>query len=228
MIARVAVLASGGGTNLQALIDYFHRQEAPAARVELVVANRPGIGALARAETARIESVVQGDADDLLGLLREHRIDLIVLAGYLRLVPPQVVSDYRRRIVNIHPALLPAFGGRGMFGLHVHRAVLQAGVRVSGATVHLVDEEYDRGSILAQWPVPVLADDTAESLAARVLAVEHQLLPLSLERLVRSHPTLPLADPVSFELVSRAAPLPASVQAVLPSGGSPPGGLPKP
>jgi phosphoribosylglycinamide formyltransferase 1 len=228
MIARVAVLASGGGTNLQALVDHFHRQEAPAARVELVIGNRPGIGALARAEAARIESAVPADPDDLLGLLREHRIDLIVLAGYLRLVPPSVVSAYRDRIVNIHPALLPAFGGRGMYGVRVHRAVLEAGVRVSGVTVHLVDEEYDRGEILAQWPVPVLGDDTPESLAARVLAVEHRLLPLAVERLVRSYPTLPLADPVGFDLVAQPAPLPSSVHAVLPSGGSPLAGAPRP
>jgi folate-dependent phosphoribosylglycinamide formyltransferase PurN len=104
-------------------------------------------------------------------------VDLIVLAGYLRLVPRSVVGAYRGRIINVHPALLPAFGGAGMYGQRVHSAVIEEGARVSGATVHFVDEQYDRGPIIAQWPVPVLPDDTAATLGARVLRVEHLLLP---------------------------------------------------
>jgi phosphoribosylglycinamide formyltransferase 1 len=113
----------------------------------------------------------------LLRHLTGHHADLVVLAGYLKLVPGDVVSAFRGRMVNVHPALLPAFGGEGMYGRRVHEAVLASGARVSGPTVHLVGEEYDRGPILAQWPVPVDPNDTVESLAARVLAAEHRLLP---------------------------------------------------
>ena len=190
---RVAVLASGGGSNLQALIDHLNAGGSDAARVALVISDRADAGALERARRAGIaESVVpvkgRGDAEvaaEMLALLDAHRIGLVVLAGYLKLVPAAVVKRYRDRIVNVHPALLPAFGGPGMYGQHVHRAVIAAGVPVSGPTVHLVDEEYDRGRILAQWPVPVLPDDTPESLAARVLAAEHVLLPVVVEELAR-------------------------------------------
>ncbi len=163
---RVAVLASGGGSNLQALIDRF-RGDASPARVELVIASRAGIAALQRAERAGIASNVvdpreHGDrhAARLLAALEEHRIGMVVLAGYLSLVPAEVVERYRGRMLNIHPALLPAFGGRGMYGMRVHRAVIGSGVRVSGATVHRVDDRYDEGEIVAQCPVPVLRGDT--------------------------------------------------------------------
>ena len=210
MTARIAVFASGGGTNLQAIIDHFHSRPDPAARVELVVANRPGIGALDRAAAAGVAGVTLRPADtapgELLRVLEEHRIDLIVLAGYLQLVPTDVIARCEGRVLNIHPALLPAFGGLGMYGIRVHRAVLESGARVSGATVHLVDDEYDRGMILAQWPVPVLAGDTPETLAARVLRVEHRLLPLTIEALVGAHDPGSAADPVTFSL--RTAPCP--------------------
>jgi phosphoribosylglycinamide formyltransferase-1 len=122
----------------------------------------------------------------MLAALDSADIDLIALAGYLRLIPPAVIKRYPQRIVNIHPALLPDFGGRGMYGLNVHKAVLAAGETESGATVHFVDEHYDEGDIIAQARVPVLPDDTPETLAARVLTVEHELLPNALERLARS------------------------------------------
>ncbi len=222
---RIAVLASGGGSNLQALIDRFNAAAAePVARVELVVGGRPGIGALERAAAAGIGSHAlqpreATDAGAWLDLLTQHRIDLVVLAGYLRLVPSAVVETFRGRIINVHPALLPAFGGMGMYGMHVHRAVLAAGARVSGATVHLVDERYDTGRILAQWPVPVLPDDTAERLAARVLAVEHRLLPLVVEALARGEVVGPPAtDPVGFDLESRAAPAEGHVRSLLVLG----------
>jgi folate-dependent phosphoribosylglycinamide formyltransferase PurN len=118
-----------------------------------------------------------GLADAMLEELVLARADIVVLAGFLKLVPEPVVRAYRGRILNIHPALLPAFGGNGMYGQRVHEAVIRSGVRISGATVHIVDEEYDHGAIVAQWPVPVLEGDDAESLAARILAVEHRLLP---------------------------------------------------
>jgi len=175
---RVGVLASGGGTNLQALLDTC-REPAP-ARVVLVVSNTPEAGALERARRAGVTTAVLRDHRDgaeLLGVLREHRVELVVLAGYLKLVPTEVVTAFRDRIINIHPALLPSFGGKGMYGHRVHEAVLASGAAVSGPTVHVVTAEYDRGPIVAQWPVPVRPGDTPESLAARVLAVEHELLP---------------------------------------------------
>jgi phosphoribosylglycinamide formyltransferase 1 len=211
---RVAVLASGGGTNLQALLDRFNTAHGGAARVELVVASRPGIGALHRAATAGVPGEVVdrralGDdafPDALLTVLEAHRTELVVLAGWLQLVPQAVVERFRGRMLNVHPALLPAFGGHGMYGMHVHRAVIAAGVRVSGATVHQVDERYDEGAIVAQWPVPVLPDDTPESLAARVLPVEHRLLPLAVEVVARGEGGPPVEGPLAFHLAATDAP----------------------
>jgi formyltetrahydrofolate-dependent phosphoribosylglycinamide formyltransferase len=175
---RVAVLASGSGSNLQALLDAC-RPPAPAA-VVLVASNAPDAGSFARAERAGVATHVIADPADgaaLLAAFRAHRVELVVLAGYLKLVPPDVVKAFDGRMINIHPALLPAFGGKGMYGIRVHQAVLASGAAVSGPTVHLVNAEYDRGPILAQWPVPVLPGDTPESLRDRVLEVEHELLP---------------------------------------------------
>lgn len=191
-VKRVAVLASGSGTNLQALLDRFHGDGAerePPARVVLVVGSREGIGALERAEAAGVPARVldepDPDGETLAGFLSAASIDLVVLAGYLRLVPAPVVRAYRGRMLNVHPALLPSFGGEGMYGAAVHRAVLERGARVTGATVHFVDEAYDRGPIAAQWPVPVLEDDDPERLAARVLETEHRLLPEVVAALAR-------------------------------------------
>jgi len=173
---RVAVLVSGSGSNLQALLDAL-RPGGP-AHVVHVISSRPGAGALERARKAGVPTTVLADTQDageLLAALRDT--DLAVLAGYLQRIPPAVVARFRLRLINIHPALLPAFGGPGMYGRRVHEAVLASGAPISGATVHYVDEEYDRGPIIAQWPVPVRAGDTPESLAARVLEVEHRLLP---------------------------------------------------
>ncbi|MFQ5703484.1 MAG: phosphoribosylglycinamide formyltransferase [Gemmatimonadales bacterium] len=175
---RVAVLASGSGTNLQSLIQ---RCRAPApVQIALVASNRPDAGALQRAREAGISSHVLADPADgqsLLTTLEECDIDLVVLAGYLKLVPQDVVVRFAGRMINIHPALLPSFGGAGMYGSKVHDAVIRSGATVTGVTVHLVSEEYDRGPIVAQWPVPVSSDDTPETLGRRVLAVEHQILP---------------------------------------------------
>jgi phosphoribosylglycinamide formyltransferase-1 len=179
MTARIAVFASGRGSNLQSLHAYLER--AGGAEVVLVASDRPAAGALTWARDRGITTAMLGlggdDPNAMLQLLAASRIDCIVLAGYLRLVPGEVVRAYRGRIVNVHPALLPAFGGPGMYGTRVHRAVLEAGARVSGPTVHFVDEVYDHGAIIAQWPVPVFANDTEGALAARVLRAEHLLLP---------------------------------------------------
>jgi formyltetrahydrofolate-dependent phosphoribosylglycinamide formyltransferase len=173
---RVAVLVSGGGTNLQALLDALH--DSPLARVARVISNRPDAGALARARRAGVPTTVLRDADDpaeVQAALADAQ--LVVLAGYLRLVHASVVARFRGRMINIHPALLPAFGGPGMYGRRVHEAVLASGAKESGVTVHFVDEEFDRGAIIAQERVPVQHGDTAETLAARVLEAEHRLLP---------------------------------------------------
>jgi phosphoribosylglycinamide formyltransferase-1 len=182
---RVAVLASGGGSNLQAVIDHLVRLgDRRSADIALVVAGRAEAGALARAGEARIATAV-ASPEAMAGVLAEHAIDLVVLAGYLAFVPAAVTDRYAGRIINVHPALLPAFGGHGLYGLRVHRAVLEAGARISGATIHFVDGQYDRGPIIAQWPVPVCEADTAESIAARVLRVEHVLLPRAVDALAR-------------------------------------------
>lgn len=178
MSYRVAVCVSGGGSNLQALLDRL--QGAEPARVVLVLSNRADAGGLDRARQSGIPAEVladPSDASEWITRLGRRDVDLLVLAGYLKLVPPGVVQKLAGRIVNVHPALLPKFGGPGMYGRRVHEAVLASGDRESGPTVHLVDEVYDRGDILAQRRVPVLPGDTPELLAARVLHAEHRLLP---------------------------------------------------
>lgn len=184
MTARIAVLASGGGSNLQAILDYLDARGAErAGDVVVVASDRADAGALDRARQKGIPAAVlkssraPGGGCEPMDLLREHDVDFIALAGYLRLLPKEMLAEYPSRVLNIHPALLPSFGGPGMYGERVHRAVLMSGARVSGATVHYVDEEYDHGTILAQWPVPVLADDSVQSLAGRILKVEHILYP---------------------------------------------------
>jgi phosphoribosylglycinamide formyltransferase 1 len=185
MPSRIGVLASGRGSNLQAIIEHFDDlARERVAKLVLVASNRADSPALVRAATASIDIATFDPTDDgseLLGLLDKHRIDLVVLAGYLKRIQPIVIEKYARRILNIHPSLLPAFGGSGMYGARVHEAVLAANATESGVTVHLVDDEYDRGPIVAQWRVPVEKTDTVESLAARVLTVEHIVYPRAVE-----------------------------------------------
>jgi phosphoribosylglycinamide formyltransferase-1 len=185
MPSRLAVLASGRGSNLQAIVDHFDNlARERIAKVVLVASNRADSPALIRAATASIDIADFDAADDgaqLLALLRQFRVDLVVLAGYLKRIPSKVIREYAGRIINIHPALLPAFGGEGMYGARVHEAVIASGAKETGVTVHLVDDDYDRGPIVAQWRVPVEKSDTAESLAARVLNVEHIVYPRTIE-----------------------------------------------
>lgn len=193
---RIGVLASGGGTNLQAILDYLDELgERRAADVALVASDRREAGALARARDRGIATAVlttpkRAEGADLGELLAEHAVELVVLAGYLRRIPDEVVTRYAGRILNVHPALLPSFGGAGMYGIRVHEAVLASGATVSGATVHFVDEEYDRGPIIAQWPVPVLSGDDSHALAARVLRVEHVLYPRVVTAVAKGRVTL--------------------------------------
>ncbi|NQS99264.1 MAG: phosphoribosylglycinamide formyltransferase [candidate division Zixibacteria bacterium] len=182
---RVAVFASGRGSDFLSLVEASEKEDL-GWKVVLLLTNNPEAGAIEKAIAHNISYKYLNRRDfeergdflrALFSALEEHRIDFIALAGYLRKMPPEVVERFKGRIVNIHPALLPDFGGKGMYGLRVHQAVLDAGSEFSGITVHLVDEEYDRGSIVAQRTVPVLEDDDAETLAKRVLEVEHSLYP---------------------------------------------------
>lgn len=184
---RIAVLCSGRGTNLQAILEYLGSLGAnPPAQVVFVASDRAGAFALERARQQGIATGViarPADGDALVALLDAHRPDLIALAGYLKLVPGAVTKKWRGAIVNVHPALLPRFGGPGMFGRRVHEAVLAAGEHETGATVHFVDEEYDHGAIIAQERVAVGPSDTADTLSARVLAAEHHVYPRALHKL---------------------------------------------
>lgn len=195
MTMRIAVAISGRGSNLEALL----RSLLPGAPAEivLVVSDREKAAGLAHARSRQIPTLVLPDPKDAaawLEPLREYQVDLLVLAGYLRLVPAAVVAAYRGRIINTHPSLLPAFGGKGMYGDRVHQAVLESGARETGVTIHLVDEVYDRGTVLAQSRVPVLDDDTTERLAARVLEVEHRLLPAAVLAAAAAGRPVPLEE----------------------------------
>ena len=184
---RVAVLVSGGGTNLQAILESERRGENPNGQVALVVASKPGVYALERAKNFGVPGVVVRRKDyataeefdaALLNVLREHHIDLVVLAGFLSVLGPSVISAYPDRILNVHPSLIPSFCGPGFYGLRVHEAALERGVKVTGATVHFVNEVCDGGPILLQKAVEVQPGDTPETLQKRVMVeAEWQLLP---------------------------------------------------
>jgi len=182
---NVCVFASGRGSNFQALLEQIDLG-AVDARIVLVISNKSAAGALEIARSHNIAAMHLSDVhfpseeeyvQRLMALLKEYQVQLIVLAGYLKKVPVAVIRRFQNRILNIHPALLPSFGGKGLYGHFVHEAVLEYGCKLSGATVHLVDAEYDTGAPILQKCVPVLEDDTPETLAARVLEIEHQILP---------------------------------------------------
>lgn len=191
-MVRAAVLVSGGGTNLQAIIDAKRAGKIPSAELALVVASNASAYALTRAENAGIAHAVlrkeKGEAPEnygerLLTLLRENAIDIVVLAGFLTILPENVIHAYDHRILNIHPSLIPSFCGDGFYGLHVHEAALKRGVKVTGATVHFVNEITDGGDIIAQKAVEVLPGDTPETLQRRVMEqAEWILLPQALEQ----------------------------------------------
>ncbi|MDD4051072.1 MAG: phosphoribosylglycinamide formyltransferase [candidate division Zixibacteria bacterium] len=188
---RLAVFISGSGTNLQSIIDRCADGTIP-AEVALVVSSDPEAYGLVRAEKVGIEGAVyrrkdfpDGRAADdyLLDLLDRHQIDIIALAGYLKMVAPAIISRYRGRVVNIHPGILPKYGGKGMYGHFVHEAVVKAKEKETGVTIHIVDEIYDHGTVLACEKVPVFPEDTPDELAQRVLKVEHALYPRVLKEL---------------------------------------------
>ena len=190
MRKRIAVLASGGGSNLQAILDYFDSLgDARSGDVVVVISDKPTAGALDRTRARGIPAVVS--APDKVGdVLEEYDVDIVALAGYLRFVPTEVTRRYRGRMINVHPALLPKFGGKGMYGERVHAAVIAAGETESGPTVHFVDDVYDHGAIIAQSTVPVYVDDIPHSLAQRVLAEEHKLFPRVLNDLAAGNISL--------------------------------------
>jgi len=184
---NIAILASGSGTNAENIIEYFSNQNS--ARVKLVLSNRREACVLKRAEALNVKSCFFDHNDfytsgKVLGMLTENNIDFIVLAGFLWLVPESILSKYEGRIINIHPALLPRYGGKGMYGDKVHRAVLENRDAESGITIHYVSRQYDEGDIIFQARCRVEEDDTADTLAARVHALEYKHFPEVIEKLI--------------------------------------------
>lgn len=173
---KVAVLVSGGGTNLQAIIDRVKDGRLPQVELVKVIASKEGAFALERASKAGIPAAVAREQQEVLDELEKSEAQIIVLAGYMKVLSPDIIERYRNRIINIHPSLIPKYCGKGFYGIRVHRAVIEGGEKESGATVHYVDEGVDTGKIILQEKVPVLEGDTPEELAARVLETEHRIL----------------------------------------------------
>lgn len=184
---RIAIFASGSGTNAQAIIDYFARRKT--AEVALVASNKEDAYVLERARNAAVPawhftSQMLKQETPVLDKLRKHRIDFIVLAGFLLKIPDAIIAAYSAKIINIHPALLPLYGGKGMYGMKVHTAVIEAGEKESGITIHYVNQEYDKGDVIYQARCPVHAEDTPESLAQRIHTLEHKYFPRVIEQLI--------------------------------------------
>lgn len=194
---KIAIFASGSGTNARNLISYFSTEKG--AVVSIVMSNRSDAFVLERARNMSVDTMVFDRTDfyesgKVLDVLLERKIDLVVLAGFLWLVPESLIDRFVGRIVNIHPALLPSYGGKGMYGDKVHRAVIENGERVSGITVHLVNNNYDEGDILFQATCPVLRDDTPGSLAERIHELEYRYYPAVIEKYLEN-PGVPVIIP---------------------------------
>ncbi|UXE66240.1 MAG: phosphoribosylglycinamide formyltransferase [Chryseotalea sp. WA131a] len=186
---RICIFASGSGTNAEAIIKYF--QHHPFIKVELVLTNNPTAAVLEKAKKANVESTVFNksqfsESDEIVQLLQAHGITHLVLAGFLLLIPKNLVATYPNKIVNIHPALLPKFGGKGMYGLKVHEAVKASGEKETGITIHEVNENYDEGKILFQASCEVLPSDTPQQIAEKVQALEHENYPRVVEKWITS------------------------------------------
>jgi phosphoribosylglycinamide formyltransferase-1 len=189
-LKHIAVFASGGGTDFQSVIDANESEQF--CKIEYLIASKEGIGAIDRAQKHGIKTAVFAKKDfpdleelyaQLTTLLKDSGVDYIVLAGWLKIIPQSFIETYRDKIINIHPSLIPAFCGEGYYGLKVHKAVIEYGAKISGCTVHFVNEVPDGGAIIAQRAVEVKEGDTPESLQARILEVEHQLLPYCVKKL---------------------------------------------
>lgn len=181
-MTRIAVFVSGSGSNMQKIAEYFAQHPELGQEIALVVSDQPEAYVLQRAEALGIKAIhltprQLNDVDTLLPILAKESVDAVVLAGYLRLVPRFMLEAYKDRIVNIHPALLPKYGGKGMYGMNVHRAVKEAGEAESGITIHLIDEVYDRGTPLFQATTAISPEDTPEDIAHKVQQLEHQHFP---------------------------------------------------
>lgn len=184
---KIAILASGSGTNAENLINYFRTK--PLGEVEIVLTNKPEAGVIQRAKSLNVETVVFNreqfyEGNIIVDLMKERGIDMVVLAGFLWLVPSGLISAFEGRIVNIHPALLPKYGGKGMYGKHVHKAVVESGDTKSGITIHYVNQQYDDGGIIFQAICEVQEGDTPEALAERIHSLEHKHFPAVVESLL--------------------------------------------
>lgn len=178
-MVKIGVLISGGGTNLQAVIDGCENKSIN-GEVKVVISNKAEAYGLERAKKHNIEAICEKEEDRIIEILKENKVELVILAGYLKIVSPKLVDAYRNKIINIHPSLIPAFCGKGYYGEKVHQGVIDYGAKVTGATVHFVDEGADTGPIIMQKTVEVKKDDDAKKLAARVLEVEHEILTKSI------------------------------------------------
>ena len=177
---NIGVLVSGGGSNLQAIIDDCENGEIK-GNIKVVISNKEDAFGLERARKHNIRAVFEKNEDKVIKILKEENVDLVVLAGYLKIISPKFVSEFENKMMNIHPSLIPAFCGEGYYGKRVHKAVIDYGAKLSGATVHFVDEGADTGPIIIQESVEVKYDDTPETLASRVLDVEHKILKKSVK-----------------------------------------------
>lgn len=178
-MVEIGILISGGGTNLQAVIDNC-KNKTINGEVKVVISNKSEAFGLQRAKNHNIKAVFENEEDKIIQILKENKVELVVLAGYLKIISPKLVNEYKNRIINIHPSLIPAFCGKGYYGEKVHQGVIDYGAKVTGATVHFVDEGADTGPIIMQKTVEVKQDDDAKKLAARVLDVEHEILTKSI------------------------------------------------
>lgn len=183
-MAKLGILISGGGTNLQAIIDACQSGDLD-AEVAVVISNVADAYGLERARQAGIDHFHLTDDEEILNALLDHEVDLVILAGYLKLITEPLLEAYPDRILNIHPSLIPSFSGKDYYGLKVHQAAVDRGVKVSGVTVHRVNENFDEGEILAQETVPVLEGDTAEDLQQRVLEVEHKIYVDTIKKVIQ-------------------------------------------
>lgn len=178
-MVKISVLISGGGTNLQAVIDGCENKSIN-GEVRVVISNKENAYGLERARNHNIKAICEKDEDKIIEVLKANEIELVILAGYLKIVSPKLVNEYRNKIINIHPSLIPAFCGKGYYGEKVHQGVIDYGAKVTGATVHFVDEGADTGPIIMQKTVEVKQDDDTKKLAKRVLEVEHEILTKSI------------------------------------------------